>query len=189
MTTTCPLCQKEFKRLDLHIGTAHTKEVLQHFGGMQTNETTTQGNADTHNTRPNANPVLSVNDSNKSVPVVVDNFSAIKQMYKEMNEMLMLQVMNKELQQTLRGENTKKNEPFGINDFLKLQQQISEQEKNKFEEWKKLTALNGEDDDDAIKTFLTAIAGGMQNAQHQPVDTTNQQNGTETRQDNATTRE
>lgn len=158
----CPLkcSDKDFKRLELHLGMVHGKEVIDAFTNTEPSRTETVSDS-----KPDVNPVTPavVNPGHLPNNPVLD----LKVFYREQNEILMLQLQQKELFKALRGETQQ--QPSGLKDFIELQREISKQESEKIESIKKqLQESDNKDGSFEMQMLMNILGGLQQNAKPKP---------------------
>lgn len=164
----CPLnCNdKDFKRLELHLGMVHGKEVIEAF----TNKVSFSG----YETMPNnvareipvSNPICNnpTADVVRNPSTVPSSMFALKQMYAEMNEMLMLRVQQQELLKALRGDAPTQQVATGLDEFLKLQKVFDD----RIDKMKKEIQEQKPADNNFEMQMLMNVLGGLNNAKPKP---------------------
>jgi len=166
----CPICGKSFARLDMHIGNAHGDYLLAKAG-----YTDEQPKEETKNDKLENTPKEFVDGSRTRLSYqeqprsyITDNkrverspLSKIKTMLEEQNEILTLQVVQKNLVKQLKDETPQQNQ---LIEMFKLQKEISDKEYDKQEKLKKeiIESITQDDKDDFSTKMLMSLLAGVQ---------------------------
>jgi len=154
----CPLkcSDKEFKRLDLHLGMMHGKEVIEAFTHQPPNPEMV--GPDFVSPAIVNNPAVNTVRNNPSASTL----SSIKQMYVDLNEMLALRVQQKELMRALQDDGQQKPQQNSIKEYIEMQQAIDKQVDNKVEAIKKQLETSDTKNNDFEMQMLLSLLQGVQ---------------------------
>jgi len=160
--SVCPICNNNFKRLDMHLGNAHGKELLDKAGYKPNDE------VKNYEQKPKISELERQTQTTENItgihrPANRTPLTQIKEMMIEQNELLMLQVQQKALMQQL-NQQTEKPTDHTL-EMFKIQREMIRDEQDRQEKQKKelLETLKTEGASPFESIFTSMLLGGINN--------------------------